>query len=225
MTQKPKTSGLAITAFVLSLLCFPIGLILGIIALVQLGKTDDKSGKGLALAAVIISGAMLPVIGMLAAIAIPNFIRYQLRSKAMEAKVNLANLRAMQEARHADWERYLRADPAGGAPDPHKASFAAAECSADCSAENPDACASFDCLGFTPPGQVFFRYACEVTEDGQAYTCAALSDLDGNGELKLFVVGSGEGRLEAPIPDFDGRAPTCPHARGGEVVDCTPDVY
>ena len=67
MTQKPKTSGLAIAAFVLSLMCFPIGLILGIIALVQLGKTDDKSGKGLALAAVIISGAMLPVIGMLAA--------------------------------------------------------------------------------------------------------------------------------------------------------------
>ena len=64
---------------------------------------------------------------------------------------------------------------------------------------------------------------CYLDQDG--CPSGAKFSFDGNGELKLFVVGSGEGRLEAPIPDFDGRAPTCPHARGGEVVDCTPDVY
>lgn len=220
MTHAPKTSGLAVAAFVLSLLCFPIGLILGVIALVQLGKSEDRSGKGLALAAVIISAGMLPVLGILSAIAVPNFIRYQLRAKSSEARANLAMLRTLQESKHGDWGRYLRADPSGGSVGTAKVAFEVEPCSADCTADDPRACTSLACLSFTPMPNVYYRYACEVTEDGQHFTCAALADLDGDGDPGMYVVSSGEGRPVAPIPDFDGAAPPCAVGPGGQVTDC-----
>ena len=220
MSTKPKTSGLAVAALVLSILCFPIGLILGIIALVQLGKTDDRSGKGLALAAVIIGGGMLPVTGILSAIAVPNFIRYKLRSQSMEARANLRAIATQQETKQADWGRYLKGAPSEGVVGTQKLEFQVDACSPDCSAENPGACTSLACLDFTPAGQVYYRYACEVTDDGQSYACAAYGDLDGDGEPGLYVIASGDGRLVAPVPDFDGTDFACPRTTGGDVADC-----
>jgi hypothetical protein len=60
-----KTSGLAIAALILSVLffiplCAPIGVILGIVALVKLNKTKEK-GKGLAIAAIII-GSLVTIV-------------------------------------------------------------------------------------------------------------------------------------------------------------------
>ena len=40
---------------------------------------------------------VVAIIGILAAIAIPNFIKFQLRAKAGEAKVNLAAIRTGEE--------------------------------------------------------------------------------------------------------------------------------
>src|SRR5687768_1693436 len=92
----PKTSGLAIAALVLSILfCVPLaplaGIILGIVALSKIDRSNGAlTGKGLAIGA-IIAGVFTIVmnVGVLAAIAIPNFIRYQLRAKQSEAKVTL----------------------------------------------------------------------------------------------------------------------------------------
>ncbi len=53
-----KTNVLAIVALVLAIACGPIGLILGIVALVQTNKTGQK-GKGLAIAATIIGAISL----------------------------------------------------------------------------------------------------------------------------------------------------------------------
>lgn len=77
-------SSLPVIALICAIFCWPIGLILGIVALVQ-----NKGSKGLAIAAVVIPVVFIPVIGILAAIAIPNFIKFQSRSKQSECKVNL----------------------------------------------------------------------------------------------------------------------------------------
>jgi prepilin-type N-terminal cleavage/methylation domain-containing protein len=48
---------------------------------------------------------VVEIIGILAAIAIPNFIMFQLRSKTAEAKTNLAAIRTAQEGSFAELER------------------------------------------------------------------------------------------------------------------------
>ena len=52
-----KTNVLAVLSLVFAFLCFPAGLVLGIIALAQLRRSQD-SGKGLAIAGVAISGTL-----------------------------------------------------------------------------------------------------------------------------------------------------------------------
>src|SRR5258706_11511853 len=50
---------------------------------------------------------VVAIIGILAAIAIPNFIKFQLRSKAGEAKVNLAGIRTAEESYFAEAGTYM----------------------------------------------------------------------------------------------------------------------
>lgn len=97
-----QTSTKAIVALVFSLIpfCFlPIvGIVLGVMARKEIrARPHQLKGDGLALAAIIIGSifTVIAVIGMLAAIAIPNFIKFQARSKQTEAK---ANLRAIYTA-------------------------------------------------------------------------------------------------------------------------------
>ena len=66
----PKTSGMAIAGLVLALLGLtaPIGLILGIVALIQIGNNPRRlSGNGLAIAAIVI-GAMLSLVLLVVAV-------------------------------------------------------------------------------------------------------------------------------------------------------------
>ena len=50
---------------------------------------------------------VVAIIGILAAIAIPNFIKFQLRAKAGESKVNLAGIRTAEESYFAEAGTYL----------------------------------------------------------------------------------------------------------------------
>jgi type IV pilus assembly protein PilA len=228
--QQAPTSGLAIAALIFAFLLPPIGFILGIIALVQINRAHGQlKGQGLAIAALVLPVLLTFVVGVLAAIAIPNFLRYQLRSKQAEAKVNLGAIRTSQMAFRTEVGSFASADPApspeGIGPD--QRAWTAQPCPAACARESPAGCVSFDCIGFRPAGAVLYSYACATSGDGAHMTCGALGDLDGDGERSLFVTGTAgpNGQLAAPPPDFGGLAPPCPLARPGEVVDCTPGVY
>jgi hypothetical protein len=54
-TGAPKTNGMAITGFVCSLFCWPLGLIFSIIGMNQTSKDPSQGGRGLAIAGLIIS--------------------------------------------------------------------------------------------------------------------------------------------------------------------------
>lgn len=88
----PGTSGLAIAALVVGLvgMCAPclalVSIPLGIAALVKISKTPGLGGKVPAIIGMIVPVVVLPVY---LAIAIPNFIKFQARSKQMECKSNL----------------------------------------------------------------------------------------------------------------------------------------
>jgi type IV pilus assembly protein PilA len=49
---------------------------------------------------------VVAIIGILAAIAIPNFMNYQCKAKQSEAKSNLGNIKTMMEAYRAEYDRY-----------------------------------------------------------------------------------------------------------------------
>lgn len=105
-----KTSGLAITAFVLALLFFLpliplIGSVLGVVALIR--HRPDRGGRGLAIAA-IPTGLVVTLMlqGMIAAIAIPSFVKYLRKAKASEASQQLSRVR-LQLLEYASTERQL----------------------------------------------------------------------------------------------------------------------
>lgn len=100
LQRPPKTSALAIVAFVLACLFFIplaplIGGILGIAATVRVASRRDRlGGMGLAVAAIPVGFAcFLFLQGILAAVAIPSFIRYVRVSKAAEAREVLDQVR------------------------------------------------------------------------------------------------------------------------------------
>ena len=114
---------------------------------------------------------VVAIIGILAAIAIPNFLRFQLRSKAGEAKVNLAAIRTAEEGYFAEFGSYVSCtdSPAAwvnGPPAVQKTAWADA--------------GGFNTVGWAPEGDVFFQY--HVEDPGGAgveYVAEAQSDLDG----------------------------------------------
>lgn len=91
-------------------LCLPpllaVAIVLAIISLVKSGEPGYASRKGLAIAALVIPVALLPVIGILAAIAIPNFIRFQSRAKQSECKSNLKAAFVAEKSLFAERDAY-----------------------------------------------------------------------------------------------------------------------
>jgi type IV pilus assembly protein PilA len=132
-----------------------------------MGKLIRKSNKGFTLIELMI---VVAIIGILAAIAIPNFLRFQLKSKSSEGKVNIAAIRTAEESYIAEFGVYVGAPASpSGTVQTNKVPFVDA---------GGTAAASFNTLGWAPEGQVFFQYA--VNMSGSAYTISAQADIDAN---------------------------------------------
>lgn len=94
VTRGPRTSGLAVAGFVLAFVpCVGlVGVILSIVALVTLSNRPQVlKGQGLAIAGIVI-GVLWNVVGVVAAIAVPNYLRFIMRAKQTEAKSSLKSI-------------------------------------------------------------------------------------------------------------------------------------
>ena len=126
-------------------------------------KMTLRNRKGFTLIELMI---VVAIIGILAAIAIPNFLRFQLKSKTSEGKVNLAAIRTGEESYLAEFGSYVSAAAAPtGAPTTTKQQW-------------PVPAPGFQTIGWGPEGNVFFQYA--ITSGLNGYTASASADLDGN---------------------------------------------
>lgn len=101
-SPEKTTATLAIVGLVLAFIpvCpLPLaGVILGVIALVQInGRPRELKGRGLAIAAIGL-GAMMLIVPTLVALTVPSFLRYQARARQGEAQVNLRSLVASNQA-------------------------------------------------------------------------------------------------------------------------------
>ena len=136
-----------------------------------MSKLIRKSNKGFTLIELMI---VVAIIGILAAIAIPNFLRFQLKSKSSEGKVNIAAIRTAQESYLAEFGIYISAASSPAALPTTKVPFVDAGAAG----------LNFDTLGWAPEGQVFFQYA--TTAVASSYTISAQADIDANATAQTW---------------------------------------
>ncbi len=149
---------------------------------------------------------VVAIIAILAAIAIPQYRKFQLKSKTVEAKENLGAIRTCEEAYRAENDVYRTASATPNS-DPTS------------SKQAWPATSDFDVIGFKPAGDVYYQYgvqtddwtdtdnapgetATDVTpHDGQVdiYMCAR-GDLDGNGAYGGFKTNDEETKIEDVNP-------------------------
>jgi type IV pilus assembly protein PilA len=154
-------------------------------------------------------------IGMLAAIAIPNFIRYQLRSKQSQVTAELVALAGAQQAHAQRTGKYLalEAMPAA-APGPQKAAFTADELAAAASIE------------WAVVGTTYGQYRVAVSEDGTAASLCGESDIDGDDARAAFVVFLPAEGVEPPPAPCTAPVAWSAEYGAGEVVQVTgPSVF
>ena len=136
-------------------------------------------------------------IGIFAAIAIPNFMRYQLRAKEAEAPMLLRSLASSEEAYLEREGTYLELEvPAEGEPGTSKLAW------------GDEDVAAAAALGWavSPPTYFTYRVVVARSDDGRAaYSACAESDLDGDGEVAGWVIFQplvdDQGNVEVEPPD------------------------
>lgn len=131
---------------------------------------------------------VVAIIGILASVAIPSFINYQLTSKRAEAFANLASLAKGQKAYYAEFNDFVAvpAEPSGGlgtAPTTIKRDKASID-------------TAFAEVGWVPDGDVFFDYDTATAADPLLGTCtcadacftaSAYGNLDGDASLSVLL--------------------------------------
>ena len=122
---------------------------------------------------------VVAIIGILAAIAIPNFLRFQLKAKSSEGKTNLAAIRTAEESYYSEFGVYVSAlvTPAVYGQN-QKVVF-------DNSVTNGND-AGFDRLGWSPEGYVFFNYAIGANATYSQWTGTAAADIDADGTAQVW---------------------------------------
>ncbi len=132
---------------------------------------------------------VVAIIGVLAAVAIPSFLNYQLTSKRAEAFANLTSLGKAQKAYFAEFNDFV----SSGAEPMTTSGVFAMETKRDMS---PISVAFFD-IGWEPEGDVFFDYDtatgidpllgnCGACTD-KCFTASAYGDLDGDGLFSILI--------------------------------------
>jgi type IV pilus assembly protein PilA len=136
-----------------------------------MSKLTRKSNKGFTLIELMI---VVAIIGILAAIAIPNFLRFQLKSKSAEGKVNIAAIRTAEESYNAEFGVYIQANQS-----PLVANIGAQKIVFTDTGTSP---ADFNQIGWAPEGNVFFAYGVNyLVASPSAYTISATANIDATG--------------------------------------------
>jgi prepilin-type N-terminal cleavage/methylation domain-containing protein len=132
---------------------------------------------------------VVAIIGILASVAIPSFINYQLTAKRAEAFANLASLAKGQKAYFAEFNTFVAvaAEPSGGLGGLAPTTIKRDKTPID---------SAFAEVGWVPDGDVFFDYDTATAADPLLGTCtcvdgcftaAAYGNLDGDASLSVLL--------------------------------------
>jgi type IV pilus assembly protein PilA len=127
---------------------------------------------------------VVAIIGILAAIAIPNFLRFQLKAKSSEGKTNLAAIRTAEQSYYSEFGVYVSSQ--GESP---------ATIGAGKQVFDPTLATGFDTIGWSPEGNIYFQYGA-MTSTGTGFFATAYADIDADtndqGWAYLKDAGAGE---------------------------------
>jgi type IV pilus assembly protein PilA len=119
---------------------------------------------------------VVAIIGILAAIAIPNFLRFQLKAKSSEGKTNLAAIRTAEESFFAEYGSYVSSDASPTTMNwNQKTPFVHA---------NPGL--GFDQVGWAPEGEVYFNYATNINASADQFTASAEANIDNDATYQVW---------------------------------------
>lgn len=146
-----------------------------------------KSRMGFSLIELMICVA---IIGLLASVAIPSFVRFKHRSNSTEAVVNLAAIGKSQATYFAEFGGYVSALPAPSLlPGAFRAGWPAGS--------------DFAQLGWRPEGGVLFQYQIVSGLNPPRFTAEAMSDLDNDESPSFYAyvkARSGDAGLDGSFP-------------------------
>jgi len=175
-----RTSGLAIAGFVCSFFCGLLGLILSILGLSEISRSNGTvKGRGLAIAGIVIS-IVLFLVGVLAAVAIPAFVDYTKKAKKSEASLQLNKMSKHAKIYFAENGAF----PTGSAPLTPAQSCcgqAANKCQVDVAAWNTPEWQTID-FQIDEPG----NYQYSFKGDGKTFDGYAVGDLDCDTEMATY---------------------------------------
>jgi type IV pilus assembly protein PilA len=139
---------------------------------------------------------VVAVIGILAAIAIPNFLRYQLRTRATETLTHLKGIATTEVAYFAEHGTFVSVPTAVPAslPGTQRVPWPTNT--------------QFDLIGWSPEGGVVFQYAVQADDPNGTgaltrFTAETTADLDNNGVQSYFALIrplAGAGGLAGGLP-------------------------
>lgn len=138
---------------------------------------------------------VVAIIAILAAVAIPSYMRFQLRARETEARNNLAAIRTCEEAYKAENDVYLAgvASPAGGGLGTTPIAWADG--------------GGWTAMGFSPDGEVRYLYTAALVAGGAgvppSYTATATGDVDGDGtQVVITVTGTSSNPTKLPVDEY-----------------------
>jgi type IV pilus assembly protein PilA len=179
---------------------------------------------------------VVAIIGILAAIAIPNFIRYQLKSKTAEVKTVLGGIKTSEEAFRAEFDQYPASALAIGNTGllPTKTQWVVLACPGNCSRQAVGNCTTFDCIGYKPSGLVYYEYqqpnSLGASQGVPAeFSVQAAADLDADGQQGQFNYCSANSSGATVCKGQAGTGAFCgnnwSNSTLAEVFDCAPGTF
>jgi type IV pilus assembly protein PilA len=176
-----------------------------------------KSNKGFTLIELMI---VVAIIGILAAIAIPNFLTYQKKAKTAEAKSNLGGIRSAEIAYFAENSYYVAATAyPTTTPTQAKTSWGAGP--AAVTTVSATTAGTFANVGFSPQGSVYYQYAVDSTNASVTSVAACTVATGAVGTTGGGFKGTALGDLDA-VGTPAGRMGIGDNA---DISDCNPGKF